>query len=49
MRARAYPAENPASVPAPESITQGYLYLLGSASRGIRGQYFEVQEPKAQR
>ena len=49
MRARAYPAENPASVPAPASITPAYLYLLGGASRSIRGQYFEVRDPNAQR
>jgi NAD(P)-dependent dehydrogenase (short-subunit alcohol dehydrogenase family) len=47
MRARAYPAENPASVPAPESAAPAYLYLLGAASRGVRGQRVEVQEPGA--
>jgi NAD(P)-dependent dehydrogenase (short-subunit alcohol dehydrogenase family) len=47
MRARAYPAENPTSVPTPESAAPAYLYLLGAASRGIRGQRFEVQEPSA--
>jgi NAD(P)-dependent dehydrogenase (short-subunit alcohol dehydrogenase family) len=46
MRARAYPAENPASLLAPESITATYLYLLGAASRGVRGQRFEAQEPR---
>jgi NAD(P)-dependent dehydrogenase (short-subunit alcohol dehydrogenase family) len=45
MRKRAYPAENPQSVPAPESVTPAYLYLLGPASGGVRGQRFEVQEP----
>ena len=49
MRARAYPAENPASLLAPESITPTYLYLLGRASRGIRGQRFEAQEPRSAR
>jgi NAD(P)-dependent dehydrogenase (short-subunit alcohol dehydrogenase family) len=47
MRAHAYPAENPASVPAPESVAPAYLYLLGGASRGVRGQRFDVQEPSA--
>jgi NAD(P)-dependent dehydrogenase (short-subunit alcohol dehydrogenase family) len=47
MRARAYPAENPASVPTPESAAPAYLYLLGAASRGVRGQRFDVQEPSA--
>jgi NAD(P)-dependent dehydrogenase (short-subunit alcohol dehydrogenase family) len=46
MRARAYPAENAASLLAPEDITPTYLYLLGAASRGIRGQRFEAQEPR---
>jgi NAD(P)-dependent dehydrogenase (short-subunit alcohol dehydrogenase family) len=45
MRARAYPAENPASVPVPESAVPAYLYLLGAASRGVRGQRFDVQQP----
>jgi NAD(P)-dependent dehydrogenase (short-subunit alcohol dehydrogenase family) len=44
MRARAYPAENPASVPAPETMTPAYLYLLGAAGRGVRGQAFDVQK-----
>ena len=44
MRARAYPGESPSSVPAPESVTPAYLYLLGAASRGIRGQRFDVQQ-----
>jgi NAD(P)-dependent dehydrogenase (short-subunit alcohol dehydrogenase family) len=47
MRARAYPAENPASVPTPESHAPGYLYLLGGASRHVRGQRFDLQEPAA--
>jgi NAD(P)-dependent dehydrogenase (short-subunit alcohol dehydrogenase family) len=47
MRARAYPAENPASVPTPESHTPAYLYLLGGASRDVRGQRFDLQEPAA--
>jgi NAD(P)-dependent dehydrogenase (short-subunit alcohol dehydrogenase family) len=44
MRARAYPAENPASLPTPESHTPAYLYLLGGASRHVRGQRFDVQQ-----
>ncbi len=46
MRALAYPGESPMSLPLPESITPTYLYLLGAASRGIRGQRFEVQDRK---
>jgi NAD(P)-dependent dehydrogenase (short-subunit alcohol dehydrogenase family) len=43
MRARAYPGENPGTLPAPESLTLPYLYLLGPASRGVTGQRFEAQ------
>lgn len=46
MRSRAYPAENPATLRTPESITAPYLYLLGPDSRSVRGQRFDVQEPK---
>ena len=44
MRTRAYPAENPASLPTPESVAPPYLYLLGGASRGVRGRRFDVRE-----
>jgi NAD(P)-dependent dehydrogenase (short-subunit alcohol dehydrogenase family) len=43
MRARAYPAENPATVPTPASAAPAFLYLLGAASSGVRGQRFELQ------
>jgi NAD(P)-dependent dehydrogenase (short-subunit alcohol dehydrogenase family) len=43
MRRQAYPAENPATVPEPSSLTGPYLALLGPASRGITGQSFDVQ------
>jgi NAD(P)-dependent dehydrogenase (short-subunit alcohol dehydrogenase family) len=43
MRARAYPAENPASLPSPETLTLPYLYLLGPASRGVTGARIEAQ------
>jgi NAD(P)-dependent dehydrogenase (short-subunit alcohol dehydrogenase family) len=42
MRSRAYPAENPATVRTPESITRPYLFLLGAESRGLRGLRFEL-------
>ena len=45
MRARAYPGENPASVPTPQRHSPAYLYLLGGASRGVRGQRFDLQGP----
>jgi NAD(P)-dependent dehydrogenase (short-subunit alcohol dehydrogenase family) len=47
MRTRAYPAENPASLPTPESVVPPFLYLLGGASRGVRGQRFELKQPAA--
>jgi NAD(P)-dependent dehydrogenase (short-subunit alcohol dehydrogenase family) len=47
MRARAYPAENPASLPTALSHTPAYLYLLGGASRTIRGQRFDLQPTPA--
>jgi len=45
MRARAYPAENPASVQTPESIVPAYLYLLGPDSGNVRGQRFDLRAP----
>jgi NAD(P)-dependent dehydrogenase (short-subunit alcohol dehydrogenase family) len=43
LRARAYPAENPATLPAPEALVVPYLFLLGPASRGISRRRFEAQ------
>jgi NAD(P)-dependent dehydrogenase (short-subunit alcohol dehydrogenase family) len=43
MRAAAYPAEDPNTVPAPESVSGTFLYLLSALSRGIDGQYIEAQ------
>ena len=43
MRAAAYPAEDPNTVPAPASVTGPFLYLLSAQSRGIDGQHFEAQ------
>ncbi len=38
LRARAYPGENPLTLPAPEDVMPAYLYLMGPDSRGISGQ-----------
>ena len=38
MRARAYPGEDPNSLPTPDAVTYAYLYLLGPDSRGVNGQ-----------
>jgi NAD(P)-dependent dehydrogenase (short-subunit alcohol dehydrogenase family) len=43
MRKRAYPAENPETLPTPESITAAYLYLLGPDSRGVRGRRVDLK------
>lgn len=40
MRAAAYPAEDPTTVKAPESLMPGYVYLLGDDSLGVSGQSF---------
>ncbi|QEY15059.1 YciK family oxidoreductase [Cellvibrio sp. KY-GH-1] len=38
MRAAAYPAEDPATVKAPESLMPAYVYLLSDDSIGVSGQ-----------
>jgi NAD(P)-dependent dehydrogenase (short-subunit alcohol dehydrogenase family) len=43
MRAAAYPAEDPNTVPTAESVCGTFLYLLGARGRGIDGQYIEAQ------
>jgi NAD(P)-dependent dehydrogenase (short-subunit alcohol dehydrogenase family) len=43
MRAAAYPAENPNTLPTPMSVSGPFLYLLSERSRGIDGQYIEAQ------
>jgi len=46
MRAQAYPAENPETLPLPDALALPYLYLLGPAGRAVRGQRIDVQ-PRA--
>jgi NAD(P)-dependent dehydrogenase (short-subunit alcohol dehydrogenase family) len=43
MRAAAYPAEDPNSVPTAESVSGAFLYLLSSRGRGIDGQFIDAQ------
>ena len=43
MRAQAYPAENPAKLITPDSLTSPYLALLGPGSGGITGGSFDAQ------
>ena len=47
MRRQAYPAEDPATVPLPETLTAPYIALLGPASRGVTGQAFDAQASPA--
>ncbi len=43
MRLQAYPAEDPATLPTPESIVAPYLFLLGPDSRGVSGATFSCR------
>ncbi|MDP6968156.1 MAG: YciK family oxidoreductase [Gammaproteobacteria bacterium] len=43
MRAKAYPGEDPATIPTPEDIMPIYHYLMGPDSTGITGQHFAAQ------
>jgi NAD(P)-dependent dehydrogenase (short-subunit alcohol dehydrogenase family) len=43
MRAAAYPAEDPNTLPSPLSVAGSFLYLLGPHGRGIDGEYFDAQ------
>lgn len=44
MRAAAYPAENPASLPTPESLTPAYVYLLSDKSHHLHGQALDIRK-----
>jgi NAD(P)-dependent dehydrogenase (short-subunit alcohol dehydrogenase family) len=43
LRRSAYPAENPAALPGPETVTPAYLWLLGPDSRPHTGKGFSAQ------
>jgi NAD(P)-dependent dehydrogenase (short-subunit alcohol dehydrogenase family) len=43
MRVRAYPGEDPNTLPRPEQILATYLYLLGPESKGVSGRQFNAQ------
>lgn len=43
MRATAYPAENPASVPLPEALMSRYLFLMGPDSKDWNGLRLNAQ------
>ena len=48
MRAQAYPAENPSSVPSPDQLMPLYLYLMGPDSEHIHGQALNAREFKTE-
>jgi NAD(P)-dependent dehydrogenase (short-subunit alcohol dehydrogenase family) len=43
MRRQAFPAEDPARLPEPESILAPFLFLLGPAGQGVNGQAIDSQ------
>ena len=42
MRAAAYPAEDPMTLPTPQDHMPLYLYLIGPDSRGVNGEKFDA-------
>lgn len=44
MRAKAYPNEDPKTLPTPESIMPAYLYLMGDDSLHLNGQSIDAQD-----
>lgn len=47
MRALAYPAEDPETLRPPEALTAAYLFLLGGASRDVRGERIDLAPGKS--
>jgi len=43
MRAKAYPGEDPVTVPLPGQVLGPFIYLLGPDARGTSGRRFEAQ------
>ena len=43
MRAKAFPNEDPKTLPTPESIMPAYLYLMGDDSLALNGQSIDAQ------
>jgi len=43
MRAAAYPAEDPNTVPSPQSVSGAFLYLLSAHGRAIDGEFIDAQ------
>ncbi|MBK5963542.1 YciK family oxidoreductase [Thiocystis minor] len=49
LRATLYPGEDPGIHPAPETVANRYIQLLGSESRGITGQACHAQDARPTR
>jgi len=45
MRAAAYPAEDPNTLPSAHSVSGVFLYLLSALGRAIDGEFIDAQEP----
>jgi hypothetical protein len=43
MRAAAYPAEDPNTLPDPASVADPFLHLLSAQGREFDGRYFDAQ------
>lgn len=43
MRAKAYPSEDPKTLPTPEDIMPAYLYLMGKDSHTVTGESIDAQ------
>ncbi len=46
MRAAAYPAEDPNTVPSPHSVSGVFLYLLSELGRDIDGEFIDAQSTR---
>jgi NAD(P)-dependent dehydrogenase (short-subunit alcohol dehydrogenase family) len=44
LRAQAFPGEDPATVPTPETVMMTYLYLMGADSGKVNGQVFNAYQ-----
>jgi NAD(P)-dependent dehydrogenase (short-subunit alcohol dehydrogenase family) len=45
MRAAAYPAEDPATLPEPRIAANAFLFLLGRDGSDVHGEALEAQAP----
>lgn len=45
QRAKAYPGEDPSTLPPPDEVVAAYIYLLGPESTNVTGQALHAQQP----